>query len=124
RRYHLRPIRPEDAPALQDAVTTADPDDIYMRFFSGLRRLPEALAKRLTQIDYDREMAFVAEGPDGKAAGVVRLALDPDGEAGEFAVIVRGDLKGTGLGFALMKEIIAYARERQAKRVFGDVLAQ
>jgi acetyltransferase len=97
-----------------------------MRFFSGLRSLPETLAKRLTQIDYDREMAFVVTRSadiDGAFAGVVRLALDPDRERAEYAVIVRSDLKGTGLGFALMQQIVAYARGLNAKQIFGDVLS-
>jgi acetyltransferase len=98
-----------------------------MRFFSGLRQLPDMLAKRLTQIDYDREMAFtLVEDVDGvqRGAGVVRLALDPDRTRGEYAVMVRSDRIGTGLGLRLMQEIIAYARSIGVKQVFGDVLAE
>jgi acetyltransferase len=125
--YLMRPIRPEDAPAIQEAIASSDPEDVRMRFFSGLRQLPDVLAKRLTQIDYDREMAFaVGELIDGqeRGIGVVRLALDPDRTRGEYAVMVRSDRIGTGLGFRLMQEIITYARSIGLKQMFGDVLAE
>jgi len=125
--YLLRPIRPEDAPGIQAAIASSDPEDVRMRFFSGLRQLPDALAKRLTQIDYDREMAFtVVETVDNRetGVGVVRLALDPDRARGEYAVMVRSDRIGTGLGLRMMEEIIAYARSIGLKQVFGDVLAE
>ena len=122
--YKLRPIKPEDAVTLQATVAATAPEDLRMRFFSGLRQLPDELAKRLTQIDYDRDMAFVLEEPNGAIGGVVRLSLAPDHHRGEFAVIVRTDLKGRGLGGTLMNEIIAYARSVGAKQIFGDVLAE
>jgi acetyltransferase len=127
RKFLLRPIRPEDAPGIQEAIASSDPEDVRMRFFSGLRQLPDALAKRLTQIDYDREMAFtVVAETDGrqKGIGVVRLALDPDRTRGEYAVMVRSDHIGTGLGYKMMEEIIAYARKLGLKQIFGDVLAE
>ena len=125
--YSLRPVRPEDAGNLQAMIAACDSEDIRMRFFSSLRSLPEALAKRLTQIDYDREMAFVAakdSGAGSEFGGVVRLALDPDRERAEYAVIVRSELKGTGLGYSLMRKIIEYARSIEVKQIFGDVLAE
>ncbi|MBI1210545.1 MAG: GNAT family N-acetyltransferase [Alphaproteobacteria bacterium] len=122
--YGLRPIRPEDADILQKTVAATAPEDMRMRFFSGLRQLPDALAKRLTQIDYDREMAFVLEEGDGSIGGVVRLSLDPDHVRGEYAIILRTDLKGRGLGYAMMDEILRYARSLGVKQVFGDVLAE
>jgi acetyltransferase len=122
--YGLRPIQPEDADALQRTVIATAPEDIRMRFFSGLRQLPDTLATRLTQIDYDREMAFVLEEADGSIGGVVRLSLDPDRQRGEYAIILRTDLKGRGLGVALMNEILRYARSIGVKQVFGDVLSE
>jgi acetyltransferase len=125
RNYLMRPIRPEDASELKDAIQEANPDDVRMRFFSALHHLPDSLAKRLTQIDYDREMAFVVIDETvtpHKGVGVVRLAMDPDRTRGEYAIIVRRDRQGTGLGFRMMQEIIAYARTSGAKQVFGDVL--
>ncbi|MEQ1754805.1 MAG: bifunctional acetate--CoA ligase family protein/GNAT family N-acetyltransferase [Micropepsaceae bacterium] len=125
--YLMRPIRPEDAAALQGALAESNPEDVRMRFFSSLHQLPDRLAKRLTQIDYDREMAFVVLD-DGavpqQGVGVVRLALDPDRVRGEYAIIVKHDRQGTGLGFRMMQEIIAYARGCGVKQVFGDVLSE
>lgn len=126
--YLLRPIKPEDAPGVQAAVASSNPEDVRLRFFSGLRRLPDVLARRLTQIDYDREMAFVAvdesEGRYGAGVGVVRLALDPDRTRGEYAIMIRSDRIGTGLGLRMMREIIAYARKIGLKQIFGDVMAE
>jgi acetyltransferase len=125
--YLLRPIKPEDASVIQETIASSAPEDVRMRFFSTLQRLPDVLAKRLTQIDYDREMAFAVvdetgERPEG--IGVVRLALDPDRARGEYAIMVRSDRIGTGLGLRMMQEIIAYARGIGAKQIFGDVLAE
>ena len=96
-----------------------------MRFFQALHQLPDHLARRLTQIDYDREMAFVViDEASAEGVGVVRLALDPDRQRGEYAIIVRSDRHGTGLGFRMMQEIIAYARTAGARQVYGDVLSE
>lgn len=86
------------------------------------------MAARLTQIDYDREMALVLADP-GPAAfaniyGVARISSDPDGERAEFAVIVRDDMTGRGLGELLLRRIIAYARGRGVSQIFGDILAE
>jgi acetyltransferase len=85
------------------------------------------MAARLTQIDYDREMALVAledKSDSPTIAGVVRIAADPDNVRAEYAILVRSDLKGHGLGWALMKQIIAYARSRGLKEIFGEVLTE
>jgi acetyltransferase len=127
-RYRIRPIQPEDEPALVKAFGRLSPDDVRMRFFAPLRRLSHEMAARLTQIDYDREMAFVlAEARDGKPGefmGVVRIAADPEFEKAEFAIIVLSHLQGRGIGRLLMEEIIAYAKTRGIRQVFGDVLAE
>jgi len=128
RSYFLRPVRPEDAPLLQAMILRCDPEDIRMRFFSALKRLPDKLAARLTQIDYDREMAFVAmtsaSDEDPAVGGVVRLSADPDGQRAEYSVIVRSDLKGTGLGWQLMQVMLRYAKARGIGTVFGEVLRE
>lgn len=127
RPYLMRPIRPDDAPALQASIAESNPEDIRMRFFQALHHLPDSLAKRLTQIDYDREMAFVVineASTPAEGVGVVRLALDPDRTRGEYAIIVRRDHHGTGLGFRMMQEIIAYARSQGVRQVYGDVLTE
>jgi acetyltransferase len=126
--YLVRPIRPEDEPAIHAMFRKLSPDAIRLRFFSAMRELPHHLAARLTQIDYDREMAFVAvpAAPDSPAEvfGVSRLAADPDNERAEYAVLVRSDLVGRGLGHALMERLIAYARARGLGEIFGHVLRE
>src|SRR5690606_12358725 len=98
--YPLRPIRPEDAPLTDELLAHTDPEDVRLRFLSPLRKLPRQLAARLTQIDYDREMAFVVFTDDSRKefAAVGRLSEDPNRERAEFAIIVRSDLHGHGLG--------------------------
>jgi acetyltransferase len=126
--YLVRPVRPEDEPEFIAAFAKLSTESIRMRFFSVMRELPHSLAARLTQIDYDREMALIATDP--AAAGpqpiyaVVRLAADPDGEKAEFAIIVRDDVAGRGLGMLLMRRILAYAARRGIQEIFGDVLAE
>ena len=126
-RYFVRPIRPEDGPALQALFGKLAPEDIRMRFFSPLKSLPLALASRLTQIDYDREMALIATAtpdPESEILAVVRISCDPDNERAEYAILVRTDLKGRGLGYGLMTLIIAHARQRGVREIFGDVLRE
>lgn len=126
---HLRPIRPEDETALAGMVGLCAPEDIRMRFFGPLKGFPHEMAARLSQIDYDREMAFIAVEPGaefgaGPIFGVSRIVGDPEREAAEYAILVRTDMKGRGLGYRLMSEIIAHAREKGYRTVFGHVLRE
>lgn len=122
----LRPILPEDEPALQAMVRRMPVADIYRRFFRPLKELSHQLAARLTQLDYDREMALVltGSGVPGKAdiLGMVNLNADADLESAEYAIIVDRSLAGLGMGSLLMRRIIAYARQRGIREVFGEVL--
>ena len=124
----LRPVRPEDEPAIQEGFQKLKPEDVRMRFFAAMKTLPHDLAARLTQIDYDREMALVAYTldasgtPTGKAMGVVRVMADPDNNRGEYAIIVRSDFQRRGLGRVLMDHIVAHARKRGLREIFGYVL--
>lgn len=125
RRFHLRPIRPEDEGAVIAMLDRSSRDDIRLRFFASMKAFGHSYAARLTQIDYDREMALVALDSGGsEILGIVRLIADPDNTAAEFAVMVRSDLKGVGLGYCLMKRILDHARDRGIGRVFGEVLAE
>jgi acetyltransferase len=117
----VRPVRPDDAPRLTDLVARTDAEDVRLRFRSGLRRLPEAWAARLSQLDYDREMAFAAVDGVGDVLGVSRLAADPDNESAEFALLVRSDRQHRGLGRALMDDLIAYARRRGLGELWGTI---
>lgn len=127
---HTRPIRPDDAPMLQRAFHNLSPHDIRMRFFASLSDLGEDLAKRLTQIDYEREMALLAvplhdhTEVEADGVGVVRLMCDPDQRQAEFAVTVLSSEQGRGLGRALMMRIIDYARRRGVGEVWGLVLRE
>lgn len=104
----LRAVLPEDEPAHKEFVSHVSDEDRYKRFFADVVIGHEELA-HMTQIDYDREMAFVAVAKDGKILAVVRAISDPDNEDAEFAILVRSDLKGLGLGRLLMEKIIRYA---------------
>lgn len=129
----LRPIRPEDEPAHQDFLQHVSPEDFRLRFFSPMRNLAHREMARFTQIDYEREMAFIAthardegsaESPGTETMGVVRAVTDPDNQHAEFAVLVRSDLKGHGLGEALMRKIIAYCRQRGTAYLDGEILRE
>ncbi len=128
----LRPVRPEDEPAHEDFVQKVSAEDFRLRFFSPMRALPHTEMARFTQIDYEREMAFIAtrlmgdhgEPPHAETLGVVRAITDPDNLRAEFAVLVRTDMKGLGLGEALMRKIIDYCRQRGTREIVGDILRE
>jgi acetyltransferase len=120
----IRPVRPEDAAAFTRMFERLAPEDVRMRFFALMRTLPPAQLARLTQIDYDREMAFVLEAIESgrpEVLSIVRLAADPDNRQAEFAALVRSDLKGHGLGLRMMQRLIDYARDRGIGELFGDI---
>ena len=122
----LRPIMPEDAEAHLAFFTALDAEDIRNRAFASLHELQPSQVARMTQIDYDRSMAFIATrvGADGKpeTLGVARVVADPDNEKGEFAIIVRSDLKGRGLGTLLMNKLIAYCRQHGTREMTGETM--
>jgi acetyltransferase len=124
----LRPIRPDDEARHLAFLQGLDPEDIRMRIFSIRREIARSELARLTQIDYEREMAFIAlvTRPDGEAEtiGAVRALTDPDNAHAEFGIIVRSDLKGRGLGRLLMDKMIRYCRERGTGELVGDVLRE
>ncbi|NFV79091.1 bifunctional acetate--CoA ligase family protein/GNAT family N-acetyltransferase [Magnetospirillum aberrantis] len=126
RKTLLRPIRPEDEPNHHVLVSKMTPEDIRFRFFGLVHELPHSEMARLTQIDYDREMAFIAEytheNGTKETLGVVRTVTDPDNEKAEFAVLVRSDLKGTGLGKRLLVKMIEYCHSRGTGVIVGQVL--
>jgi acetyltransferase len=122
----IRPIRPEDEAAHARFVSRLSPEDSRFRFFHYVRTMPQSELARLTQIDYDREMAFVAvrQGEAGaETIGVVRTVAEPDNESAEFAIVVRSDLKRRGLGTRLMQRAIDHCRSRGTREIGGDVLA-
>jgi acetyltransferase len=122
----LRPVRPEDEPAHRVLFAKLQPEDIRFRFFGLLRELAHTELARYTQIDYEREMAFIATRQDDhdipETLGVARVATDPDNMNAEFAIVVRSDLKGKGLGSTLLNKLIDYCRKRGTAQVIGYVL--
>jgi len=124
----LRPIRPEDAPQHVEFFARLEPDDVRLRFFSAMRELQPAQLARLTQLDYDRAMAFIAtrigSGGRPETLGVVRAVADPDNQHAEFAILVRSDLKGMGLGAILFQKLIDYFRSRGTAAIVGEALSE
>ena len=123
-KFQLRPVRPEDEHLAKDFFAKLEPEDVRLRLLTPMRQLSHAFVARLTQIDYAREMAFVALDPSGALAGVSRLVRDADGSGAEYGVIVRSDLKGRGLGWELMRKLIAYAHSEGVTFIEGHVLAE
>lgn len=128
RKVHIRPIRPEDEGNHHIFISRLTPEDIRFRFFGLVDNLPHTQMARLTQIDYDREMAFIAIGKDehkqDETLGVVRIVATKDNTIAEFSIVVRSDLKATGLGKELMNKMIAYCKSRQTKVLVGQVLSE
>ncbi len=122
----VRPIRPEDEPMHRAFLERVSPEDLRFRFFRVTNRFSHEFLAGFTQIDYDREMALIATRPgaDGQpeTLGVVRAVSDADNDQAEFAILVRTDCKGRGLGEALMHIIIDYQARRGTRLLFGEVL--
>jgi len=129
RSFLLRPILPEDEPELKALVKRVPAEDVRMRFFQTIRELSHDMAARLTQLDYEREMAFIVTEPNsipgkGKIWGVVRCNADPDMEKAEYSILVDRTVTGLGLGPMLMRYIIDYARSCGIKELYGEVLRE
>lgn len=129
RRLRLRPIRIDDAQALVDMGLRSTPEDLRLRFFSPIRPAVGVLTSLLTEFDRARHIAVAAYDPgapedDRGILGVVRLILAPDKPEGEFAIMVRSDQAGHGLGHGLMAQMLGWARARGLTRVHGEILAE
>jgi acetyltransferase len=121
----FRPIRPEDEPLLRNFYAHATPDDMRLRFFLSRREVPHSELARYSQIDYDREMTFVAVAagaPNAGLLGEARAVCDPDNIRAEFAIQVATDSQGKGLGGALMDKLLRYLRARGLREVAGECL--
>jgi acetyltransferase len=123
--FCVRPIKPSDIELYPEFLARISPDDIRLRFLAPRKNFPDEMLKRLTQLDYDRDMAFVAlNKKTGALAGVGRLSGDPDRVVAEYALVVRTDLQGHGLGWALLRHMIDYARAEGFGRIEGIVLTE
>lgn len=121
--YHVRPIRPVDAALYPAFLGKISKEDIRLRFFGLRKEFSDKFLVRLTQLDYDREMAFVALDENGALGSVARLSSNPDHEVAEFAVLVRSDLQGRGLGWIMLHHLIDYAEADGLRRIEGFVLS-
>jgi acetyltransferase len=122
----IRPIRPEDAKIEKEFVESLSAESKYFRFMQSLEKLTPAMLVRLTQIDYDREMALIAVAEvDGQEleVGVVRYAINPDGRSCEFALTVADAWQNKGIGTHLMRRIMEIAKTRGLQTIEGEVLA-
>ena len=128
RKALVRPIRPEDEAEHYAFLSKLSPEDIRFRFFGQVGQLPHSQMARLTQTDFDREMALTATAasPDGKpeTLAVVRTITDPDNERCEFAIVIRSDLKGRGLGRTMLEKMIRYSRGRGTATMIGQVMGE
>jgi acetyltransferase len=124
----VRPIRPEDEAQHLAFAQKLAPEDIRLRFFSTRRELARSELARLVQIDYDREMAFVAleSQPDGslQTLGVVRAMADPDNVEAEFAIILSAEAQGRGLGRRLLDKMVRYLQAHHTQRLVALVLRE
>jgi acetyltransferase len=125
----LRPIRPEDGERLAAFYAKATSSDLRLRFFMARREVPHSELARYCQIDYEREMTFIALAPQDESgvaamAGEVRAVCDPDNVRAEFAIQVAAPWQRKGLGRALMEKLLRYLRERGTEEITGQCLAE
>jgi RimJ/RimL family protein N-acetyltransferase len=121
----IRPLKVEDAALYPDFLAEVTADDLRLRFFAPMREVSPELIDKLIHYNPGNAMAFIAISEiGGRMLGVVRLHDDKTGKAGEFAILVRSRLKGHGLGWLLMKHMIAYAQNKHLQTVRGQVLAE
>jgi acetyltransferase len=128
----IRPIHPDDAPALQRFIERLSPETIRARFFETMRRLPPAMLARLTQIEDEREMAFVAverrvnadadQGED-RICGVAHVVIDGDGKKAEYALTADREAVRRCIARALLTEVIAHCRARGIERLCAEELS-
>jgi len=121
----LRPIRPEDEPLEKELLANLSPESSRFRFFYTLKEITHEMLSRFCNIDYEREMAIIAESvQDNKRriVGVARLISQRDAEQGEFAVLLADDFQSLGLGLKISDMIIGIAQEKKFKGIYGIVL--
>ena len=122
---HIRPLRRDDEPLYGPFLAGVTLDDVRLRFFGPVKEFSHDFLARFIQLDYAKAMAFIAlNETTGAMLGVARLHDKTNGTSGEFAILVRSDLKNHGLGWQLMQLIIAYARAKGLRAVEGQVLRE
>ena len=122
-RLTVRPVRPEDEGVYREFFRNVTEPDLRLRFFAAVKEFSHTFIARLTQIDYARTMAFlVLDEGSGQMLGAVQLHADVNHETGEYAILLRSDLKGRGLGWLLMQTMIEYASADGLRVIEGQVL--
>jgi acetyltransferase len=125
RRVFARPIRPDDEPLFLQMLQHVSAEDLRLRFFDSIKQFTHPFLAQLTRINYARAMAFIAlDETSGEALGVVRVHFDLISDSGEYAILLRSDLKGHGLGWSLMRMMIDYAKTKGLKRIVGQILQE
>ena len=124
-RTFVRPIRPDDEFLIRDLLVHVTKEDLRLRFFDSIKEFSHQFIAKLTELDYLRAMAFAAiDEANSEMLGVVWLYSDSVHETGEYAILLRSDLKGRGLGWALMQLIIEYAKSEGLKQMSGEILQE
>ena len=121
----VRPMRSDDELLLRDLLAHVSKEDLRLRFFDSIREFSLQFIAKLTQLDHARAMAFVAiDEASSEMLGVVWLYSDSIHETGEYAILLRSDLHGRGLGWILMQLIIEYAKAEGLSRIYGEILQE
>ncbi len=117
----LRPIKPEDENRFNVLFKSLSEQSVRFRFFETIKEMSHDTLSRYCNLDYDREIAIVAELDDRSLIGVVRLILDAERKKGEFAVTVSDSWHGLGLGSKLMDYIIDIGKDLKLESIYSDV---
>jgi GNAT superfamily N-acetyltransferase len=121
----VRPTRPGDEPLVRELLGHVSKEDRRLRFFDSIKEFSDQFIAKLTDLDGLRAIAFVAfDESSDQPLGVVWLYCDPIHETGEYAILLRSDLKGRGLGWALMQRIIEHAKSEGLKQICGQILQE
>lgn len=123
----LRPISPDDVPALRRCFARLSPEDIRRRFLHAMSELPAPMARRLCQVDPALETALVLMDETARPAtlcGVGRIYVDVSADSAEFSVLVEHDWTRMGLGALLMQRLVDACRRRGLAEIWGYVLLE
>jgi acetyltransferase len=121
----LRPIKPEDEERFNEFLKSLSVETMRFRFFEIIKEMSHETLTRYCNLDYDREIAIVAELQESNKPiiGAVRLIMDPGGKSGEFAVLVGDKWQGLGLGSKLMGLIVEIGKDMRVDKIYGYVSA-
>jgi len=118
----IRALRKEDAELEREFIRNLSPESRWMRFLGQIREPSDSLIRKLTELDYRHDVAFIAlarKDDTTHAVGVSRYSLAPDGQSCECAVTVADAWQGKGLGTILMRDLIGVARQRGIRSMFS-----